>query len=261
MNADCRNNAGSATLLATENLKIAESVAPLALALSAGQRIGLLGVEDCGKRRLLRILARLDRPFDGQLYWAGREVTRRPRWRLGRQRNHVVMISANPYALFRDEQTVREGLNSAAAWPSQSDSSMITGLMLPMEAQVGALSALQRVRLALAYALAQDARVILVDDVFASLNPQTWPALMDDLGAACGEHSAAVIASQYVKPVTDADCVYAMLDDQVIESGSDILTNPQQPYTQWLVERKSLRALQRVDWDKALRIEAPPQSG
>lgn len=260
MDTHHRSSEGSTAQLATENLKIAEGAEPLTLALTAGQRIGLLGIEDCGKRRLLRVLARLDRPFDGQIFWAGREVTRRPRWLLGRQRNHVVMISANPYALFHNEQTVQQVLSSAAEWPSQSDSSVIAGLMLAMEAQVGALSALQRVRLALAYALTQDAKVILVDDVFASLNPQTWPALVDDLDAVCGAHRASVIASQYVRPMTDADCAYAMLDDRVVEFGSDILTNPQQPYTQWLVERKSLQALQRVAWDKALRIKAPPQS-
>ena len=66
--------------------------------LESGQLLGLLGPSGCGKTTLLRLIAGFERPSQGSISIAGREVASTRRW-LAPERRQVGMLFQD-YALF-----------------------------------------------------------------------------------------------------------------------------------------------------------------
>ncbi len=127
------------------------------LRLDAGEIVALVGPSGCGKTTLLRILAGLDRTFDGALEWSAFRprigmVFQEPRllpWRSVRQNLTLVSPSGEARAAFLLD---RLGLTAAAdRWASQLSLGMAR-------------------RLALARALAAEPHLLLLDEAFVSLD-------------------------------------------------------------------------------------------
>ena len=194
----------SQPLLVAEELRAADDVArPLTLVVRPGDRVGLLSASSRGLSALLRTLARLERPAEGRLFWSGVNVTRTPRALLPRHLlANVLLLWANPYALFEDNARVGAAIGGRGRRGATSltpDARLRASGLSPAlsEFRVAALSGLARVRVALAYAQRRRPSVILVDDVFAHLVPESWPGLLATLEAIVGETGALIIASRY----------------------------------------------------------------
>ena len=194
---------------------------PVTLALGAGDRIGLLGAQGSGKGALLRALARLERPAGGHLFWNGVDVTRRPRWLMpGWLKTQVMLIWANPYFLFEDRFRVRavvrgaqgDGRPSAAALLKKARLSSAT-----LEHKIASLSGLQRARVALAYAQWRKPRVILVDDLFGHLVPESWDGFMADLGQIAGQTRAVLVASRFPEALRSMSRTYALRNGEIFK--------------------------------------------
>ncbi len=202
-------------LLSAEGLQVEglES-GPIDLTLRAGDRIGVVAKRADEASRLLQVLVRLQRPVAGHLMWQGTNVTRRPRWLLPRRlRDDVLLIWANPYALFNEEAGIRALLGNRRAESAVTAQIRGSGLSPGVLAfQVRSLSGLERVRLALAYAEKRRPQVILVDDVFSHLVPESWQALLADLDRVAGEHGALLITSRHLQVMEGMASVYTMPD-------------------------------------------------
>ncbi len=169
------------------------------LVLHPGDRVGLRGASGSGKTSLLRTLARLERPTRGRLFWGPTDVTRKPRWWLGKQRSFVTLLLANPYTALEPWASVGKlmAMHRQTAQAEVEVHLQQVGLGgLDPSQQVKTLSGTARVRLSLALALSRQPRVILVDDVFAMLLAETWEGLMHTLTHAIAADSALVVASR-----------------------------------------------------------------
>ena len=233
--------------------------APINLTLRAGDRIGLLGAAGSGKQQLLHTLARLEKPAGGRIMWSGTDITRRPRWLLGQRQSDVVLIWANPYALFANGTSPGRLLRrlSSRSSTAAGEPSHDVGFPAAMrDIQVGALSGYQRVRLALAYAERGEARAILLDDVFRSLSPGIWPVLLEQLDRATGELGALLVASQYPRALAHTDRILVLLDGEIVERGltASVLQRPQHAYTRWLARRSTMRSYHARDWQQKSRL-------
>ena len=201
-------SSGHPALLVTEGLKIAGAQGrPLDLVLRAGDRVGLLGA-GTETVDVLRALARLSRPAAGRLLWRDVDVARRPRWMLGERRDDVVLIWANPYALFPSGSSPEKVLGVEAERAGNADFPAALRI-----AQVGELSALQRVRLALTFAADGPASVVLVDDVFSALSPVLWPSIWDQLDGIADAGKGLLVASRHASALTRADRLLSLPDD------------------------------------------------
>lgn len=102
---------------------------------------------------------------------------------------------------------------------------------------VRALSGVERVRLALLYALQNDPRVLLVDDVFRWVVPEMWQSLVDELDARVGETRALVIASRFWQALQTTRYVIVLHNGIAVEWGPRevVFAQPQHPYTRWLL--------------------------
>ncbi|RMC32008.1 ABC transporter ATP-binding protein [Paracoccus alkanivorans] len=130
---------------------------PLALEVERGQRVALLGPSGIGKSTLLRIIAGLDRDFDGRL--SGDD-------RLAVVFQEPVLL---PWRKALDNITIPTGCDTATA----RDLMAQVGLsghegQFPRQMSLG-----QQRRLALARAFAVRPDILLMDEPFASLDAET----------------------------------------------------------------------------------------
>ncbi|HQE93886.1 MAG TPA: ATP-binding cassette domain-containing protein [Anaerolineae bacterium] len=220
-------------LLRAEQLRAVQGEGEgLTLTLTAGDRVGILGTADSGKTALLRVLARLQFPVRGRLWWRDVDVTHKARRLLGKQRTFVALLSANPYTSFAPWAAVRPFFTSSRQ-TSPRLAELFKGGGIPpiaVDGTVGALSGVERVRLALLYALQNDPRIVLVDDVFRWIVPEMWQPLVDELDARTGVTRALVVASQYWQALQTMEHILVLSKGTGVEWGSreTMFTQPQQ---------------------------------
>ncbi len=155
----------------------------ITLALSAGERVALIGSNGSGKSTLLRLLHGLVRPTQGQVEWALAQDRLAPR---------QAMLFQRPYMLRASSLTnVALGLWLAGQrWGDARHSAMLAlqGVGLAAQAMRNAktLSGGQQQRLALARAWALQPDVLLLDEPTANLDPhakQELEALLAQLAS------------------------------------------------------------------------------
>ena len=157
----------------------------------AGRFIGLAGRIGSGKSTLLNCLARLYPVAPGSILLDGRDILSLPETEL----RHTVAMAQQESFLF--SATIRENLvlgrpesGDAQAWEAARLAGFadeIAQFPNQMETLVGergiTLSGGQRQRLALARALLMDPAILLLDDIFSSVDARTEAMILDNIHA------------------------------------------------------------------------------
>ena len=139
--------------------------------LETGQLLGLLGPSGCGKTTLLRLIAGFERPSQGLIAIAGREVASPRRW-LAPERRQVGMLFQD-YALFPHLtawQNACFGLKPNADRGRAQWLLELLGLKGLEQRYPHELSGGQRQRLALVRALVPQPQLLLLDEPFSNLD-------------------------------------------------------------------------------------------
>jgi thiamine transport system ATP-binding protein len=161
----------------------------------AGELFVLLGPNGSGKTTLLRCLAGLEPTTAGRIYLAGRDVTHVPAHRRG-----IGLMFQDP-ALF-PHRTVYENIAYGPLlqrWPrSAIDAEVqrqvaLLGLAGFEDRSPDALSGGERQRVALARTLAARPRLVLLDEPFASIDPELKVQLRAEFRRALRSAGAAAI--------------------------------------------------------------------
>ena len=150
------------------------AVHDLNLTIEAGETLAILGPSGCGKTTTLRLIAGLERPDVGHVFFADKDVTRLPI-----ERRDVGMVFQN-YALFPNLDVAANivyglkirGLSPAERNKRCSELLELVGLQGHEKRSVHELSGGQRQRVALARALAPRPKVLLLDEPLAALDAQ-----------------------------------------------------------------------------------------
>jgi ABC-2 type transport system ATP-binding protein len=144
---------------------------PLDLQAAAGAVYGLLGPNGAGKTTLLNCLAGQSRAEQGEVRWEGHLITR-DRW----QHREKIAYIPEKLALY-DEATVRQTLGFCSRFFAQWDESFVSEwlrkLNLEPAKRVGDLSKGMKVKLSLILGLARRARLLLLDEPTAGLDPDS----------------------------------------------------------------------------------------
>ena len=148
------------------------------LVVGRGEFVALMGPSGCGKSTLLHIAAGLDRPDEGSVQLAGREITALSESRLSKVRRKDVGLVFQFFHLL-ESMSVAENIVLAAlvAGASRRDADAraqelldLLGLLDKARSSPAGLSGGQRQRLAIARALANRPTLLLADEPTGALD-------------------------------------------------------------------------------------------
>ncbi|OQM77642.1 sulfate/molybdate ABC transporter ATP-binding protein [Manganibacter manganicus] len=212
----------------------------VSLDIHSGELIALLGPSGSGKTTLLRLIAGLEQPTRGQIFFGEEDASAKPI----RERN--VGFVFQHYALFR-HMTVADNIGfglkvrPAATRPPASeirrrasellDLVQLSGLEKRYPAQ---LSGGQRQRVALARAMAIEPKVLLLDEPFGALDAQVRRELrrwLRDIHEATGFTTIFVTHDQE-EALELADRVVVMSQGRIEQVGSadEVYDTPNSPF-------------------------------
>ena len=185
----------------------------------------LVGPSGSGKTTLLKFIAGLypqfiDTPASGRIEFDGQEISSMPPLVKNRQ---VAMVFQNPNQQFAMDTVANElnfVLENLQTPPEQMDAIITQALtfcdVLPLRTRVlNTLSGGEKQRVALACIVAMNPAVIVLDEPFASIDPQTRQDLIAKLKVLQTEHHKTIILADH--DLTD----YANTVDQVFELDPD----------------------------------------
>jgi len=153
------------------------------LELPAGQLVTLLGPSGCGKTTILRMVAGLERPSEGKIFFGDEDVTRLPAY----LRDITMMFQS--YALFPHMnvyQNVAYGLQVSRR-PRAEVRSRVAEVMQQVgltgleQRPVAALSGGQQQRVALARSLVMQPRVLLFDEPLSNLDAKLRKRVREEI--------------------------------------------------------------------------------
>ena len=152
------------------------------LTIPQGQMVTLLGPSGCGKTTILRLVAGLEKPSEGQIFIDGEDVTHR-----SIQQRDICMVFQS-YALFPHMslgENVGYGLKMLGVPRAELKARVKEALaMVDLEGFedrfVDQISGGQQQRVALARTLTQSPSIILADEPVAALDPVTAKQVMQD---------------------------------------------------------------------------------
>jgi len=164
-------------------------------AVAAGEHVAIIGRSGAGKSTLLHLIAGLLRPSAGRIEIGGtlvdgpaREAVlmfQRPAllpW--ASVRDNILLASRFSGELRRDRRTARRRLHSLLSQIGLSD----RAAALPAQ-----LSGGQQQRVALARALAAEPRILLLDEPFSALDPETRASLRKDVRRLASARGATLV--------------------------------------------------------------------
>jgi osmoprotectant transport system ATP-binding protein len=158
-------------------------VGPLSLDIAKGEFVALLGGSGCGKTTTLKMINGLVQADEGQVLIEGAPAGREPPYRLRRRIGYVFQeVGLFPHMTVGENIAVGPRL---AGWGRERTAARISELLalVALASDVGArlpaaLSGGQRQRVGVARALAAGPSIMLLDEPFGALDPNT----REDLG-------------------------------------------------------------------------------
>jgi NitT/TauT family transport system ATP-binding protein len=155
------------------------------LSVTIGERefFTFVGPSGCGKTTTLRMIAGLETPTSGRLWFGDRDVTALPP-----QKRDIAMVFQD-IALF-PYMTVAQniayplriaGLPRAAIAEKVDRVARILGLTDKLDVKPAQLSGGQQQRVAIGRAIAKEPKVLLMDEPLSALDAQTRELLLDDI--------------------------------------------------------------------------------
>ncbi len=190
-------------LLSVEDLSFAYRNHPVLSGVSfdvdAGEIVGLVGPNGCGKTTLIKCVDGMLRPMEGRVMLAGQDLGKMHRREVAREMAYVPQSAGNQTASTVFE-TVLMGRRPYLNWTvsPEEEERVITALdLLGLEGlafrKVAELSGGERQRVMIARALVQETGVVLLDEPTSNLDIRHQMAVMEVLSRLAEERDLAVV--------------------------------------------------------------------
>lgn len=193
-----------------------------------GETVAILGRVGAGKSTILKAAARLLDTPRGSVFLDGRDICDLP---LQRLRELVTLVPQDPFLFSatlrenltydepgRGDEPIWDAVNAAGLERTVRDD-LADGLATVVGERGITLSGGQKQRATLARGLIRDAKVLLLDDCFSSVDTETEENILNGLQRLRGDKTT-VLISHRVSTARHADRIYVIDNGQVLESGS-----------------------------------------
>lgn len=193
------------------------------LDVNEGEIACLLGPSGCGKTTLLRIVAGLETPDAGQVFFEGREVSSVPVHR----RSFGLMFQ--DYALFPHKDVAAnvafglrmQGVDRERVHSRVQEMLALVHLQQLAHRDVNQLSGGERQRVALARALAPQPRLLMLDEPIGALDRTLRDRLLEELRQILKQVDVTVlyVTHDQAEAFAIADQVFLMREGQIVQAG------------------------------------------
>jgi peptide/nickel transport system ATP-binding protein len=220
------------------------------LTLRKGCTLGIVGESGSGKSTVARCIVRLIEPTSGGIRLAGREISNLSRRLLQPHRKHIQMVFQDPYRSLNPRLTVGDTITEGPinfGTPRADALAKARDLLKLVDLPPDAISRYphqfsggQRQRIAIARALAMEPVVLVADEAVSALDVSVQAQVLELLDEIRVRLGIALLFITHDLRVAAQICddVMVMQNGRIVEQGpaGEILTRPQQPYTQQLLE-------------------------
>lgn len=218
---------------------------------AAGQRFGIVGESGSGKSTLLRLLAALDRPSSGEIFFRGRRIDQLPERRLGFLRAELQMVFQDPMGSLDPRMRVRDIICEPLGRTNPARvAELLAAVGLPADS--GAryphqFSGGQRQRISIARALAPAPSVLVADEPVSALDVSVRKQILDLLADLVERFDLTLVFVSHDLTVVRRICdtVAVLRQGELVELGpvDEVYHEPKHPYTRELIAAApSLRA-------------------
>jgi peptide/nickel transport system ATP-binding protein len=221
-----------------------------AVAVRAGETVGIVGESGSGKSTFARCLIRLIDPSEGQVLWGDDDVARMPERQLRALRDRVQVVFQDPNRSLNPRRTVGQSMVEGAMNFGQTREQaqalaveLMAQVRLPVEAlqrYPSQFSGGQRQRLAIARALACRPQVLVADEAVSALDVSVQAQILKLLREAQTRLGLGVLFITHDLRVAAQLCdrVIVMHQGRIVEQGptAELYAQPQQDYTRRLLD-------------------------
>lgn len=209
----------------------------VSLVLAPGEIVALLGPSGCGKSTLLMIVAGLEPPDSGKVFWEGRSLVDVPPHRRG------FGMMFQDFALFPHKnvfENVAFGLKMGGRDPTSirervGQTLALVGLPGFETRDVNTLSGGEAQRVALARALAHEPSLLMLDEPLGSVDRTLRERLVVDLRRILrlGRQTALYVTHDQEEAFVIADRVMLMNEGRIVQSGTpqELYLHPNSVFT------------------------------
>jgi branched-chain amino acid transport system ATP-binding protein len=184
-------------------------------AVSPGEVVVVLGANGAGKTTLIHTVAGVIRPLGGRIMFDNRPLTGGVHHRARRG----IALVTDERAIIRG-LTVRQNLKLGTHHPERS-LTMFPQLEALLDRKAGLLSGGEQQMLVLGRVLANDARLLLVDELSFGLAPLIVKQLLRSVRAAADQGAAVVMVEQHPRlALSIADRGYVLTHGEVVLDGT-----------------------------------------
>jgi branched-chain amino acid transport system ATP-binding protein len=198
----------------------------VSLEILGGGVTGLIGPNGAGKTTLFALISGAETPSAGGVRFEGRDVTRlKPHQRAGLGIGRTFQIT-QPFAglTVRDNVAVGAYLRHADREDARTRATAIAarvGLADKLDAPAASLTVSARKRLEVARALATEPKLLLLDEVFAGLNPGEARDFSDIVRAIAEDGVTIVMIEHVMQAVMSLSAhVYVLAEGRLIADGA-----------------------------------------
>ena len=214
-----------------------EALHDINLSIESGDIYGIIGMSGAGKSTLVRCLNFLEKPTEGQVIVAGKDLGKLSEKELMQQRSEIAMIFQN-FNLLMQKNAIDnicfplqiQGTKKKEAREKARELLKTVGLEDKEKAFPAQLSGGQKQRVAIARALASNPRILLCDEATSALDPQTTASILEllqDINEKLG--ITIVIITHQMSVIREICNKVAIIEHgELVEDGSvaDIFSHP-----------------------------------
>ena len=226
-----------------------QAVRNISVSVDAGEAVGIVGESGSGKSTLARVLAGLQQPDSGEVYFSGESILTRGKTYRGDNRREVQMVFQDPYGSLNPRITGLSSVKEAVRVHNPGSTADAEKVSLELLSRMGIsdadsrkkprqLSGGQRQRVSVARALSANPSVLLADEPTSAIDQSAQSQLLNLFRGLLGEGLSIVLVSHdlgVIRYLTSR--VYVMKSGVFVESGptQDVFDHPKDEYTQTLI--------------------------